>query len=79
MQPQKYPAGSVIIQRGTPAEKFCLVTKGFVNVILTTPDDQEFTVERIGRGQYFGEVGLMRGGLSMATVCAAADCDVEVL
>lgn len=79
MNPKKYPAGSVIIEKDTPADQFCLVTKGRVDVILKTPDDQEFTVAQVGRGGYFGELGLMRGGVSTATVRAAADRDVEVL
>ena len=78
LQPQKYPPGSVIIQKGESAEKFYIVTKGYVEVILETRDGQEFTVSRIHAGQYFGEIGLMKGGASMATVRAAADSDVEV-
>jgi len=79
LQPQKYPSGSVIIQKGEPPEKFYIVIKGHVEVVLQTPDGQEFTVSRIYVGQYFGEVGLIRGGVSMATVRAAADSDVEVV
>jgi len=45
---------------------------------LQTPDGQEFTVSRIEEGQYFGEVGLISGGVSMTTVRAAANSDVEV-
>ena len=78
LQPQKYPPGSVIIQKGEPSEKLYIVIKGYVEMILQTPDRQEFTVSRIESGQYFGEIGLMGGGVSMATVRAAADRDVEV-
>ncbi|MFC2024792.1 ATP-binding cassette domain-containing protein [Chloroflexota bacterium] len=78
LQSQRYPAGSVIIQKGEPADKFYFVTKGQVEVILHAPDGQEFTVSRIESGQYFGEIALMNGGVSMATVRAAADSDVEV-
>jgi ABC-type lipoprotein export system ATPase subunit len=78
LQPKKYTPGSVIIHKGEPPENFYIVTKGFVEVILETPDGQEFTVSRIECGQYFGEVGLMRGGVSMATVRASASGEVEV-
>ncbi|MFC1966211.1 ATP-binding cassette domain-containing protein [Chloroflexota bacterium] len=78
LQPQRYPAGAVIIQKGESAEKFYIVTKGQVEIILQAPNDQEFTVSRVESGQYFGEVGLIRGDISMATVRAAADTDVEV-
>lgn len=78
LQPQKFSPGSVIIQKDEPPEKFYIVTKGHVEVILQTRDGQEFTVSRIYTGQYFGEIGLIRGGVSMATVRAGADSDVEV-
>ena len=78
LQPQRHPPGSVIIQKGEPADKFYIVTKGHVEVILQTPDGQEFTVSRIESGQYFGEVGLIRGDVNVATLRAAADSDVEV-
>jgi len=78
LQPQRYTPGSVIIQKGETPDKFYIVTKGHVEVTLQTPDGQEFTVSRIERGQYFGEIGLIRGDVSMTTVRAAADSDVEV-
>jgi ABC-type lipoprotein export system ATPase subunit len=78
LQPQRYPPGSVIIQKGGPADKFYIVTRGYVEVILQTPDGQEFTVSRIEEGQYFGEAGLISGSVSMTTVRAAANNDVEV-
>jgi len=78
LRPQKYQAGSIIIQKGQPPDRFYVVTKGHVEVVLQTPDGQEFTVSRIDSGQYFGEVALLRGGMSMGTVRAAADSDVEV-
>ena len=42
------------------------------------PGGQELVVSRIEEGQYFGEVALLHGGASMATVRAAPDSDVEV-
>jgi len=78
LQPQRYPPGAVIIQKGGPADRFYIVTRGYVEVVLQTPDGQEFTVSRIEEGQYFGEVGLISGGASQATVRAAPNIDVEV-
>ncbi|MFC2006679.1 ATP-binding cassette domain-containing protein [Chloroflexota bacterium] len=78
LQPQRYVAGSVIIQKGKPADKFYIVTKGYVEVILKVSDGQEFTVSRIESGQYFGETGLVNISVSMTTVRAASDRDVEV-
>ncbi|MFC1870068.1 ATP-binding cassette domain-containing protein [Chloroflexota bacterium] len=78
LKPQKFKAGSVIIQKDQPPDKFYIITKGHVEVVLLTPDGQELIVSRIKSGQYFGEVALMHGGNSMANVRAAHDADVEV-
>ncbi|MFC1904948.1 ATP-binding cassette domain-containing protein [Chloroflexota bacterium] len=75
---EKYNPGSVIIQKGEPPDKFYIVTKGYVEVHLRVPNGQELVVSRIEEGQYFGEVALLHGGASMATVRAALDSDVEV-
>ena len=75
---QKYSPGSVIIQKGEPPDKFYIVTKGYVQVHLRVPSGQELVVSRIESGQYFGEIALLHGGASMATVRAAPDSDVEV-
>jgi CRP-like cAMP-binding protein len=39
---------------------------------------QEIVVTRLGSGQYFGEIELLRGGANIATIRAAPDTDVEV-
>jgi ABC-type lipoprotein export system ATPase subunit len=78
LQPQRYPPGAAIIQKGEPCEKFYIVTRGHAEVILQIPDGQEFTVSRIGSGEYFGEIGLIRGGVSMTNVRAAVESGVEV-
>ncbi|MFC2000889.1 ATP-binding cassette domain-containing protein [Chloroflexota bacterium] len=77
-QQEKYNPGSVIIQKGELPDKFYIITKGSVEVHLRVPNGQELVVSRIEEGQYFGEVALLHGGASMATVRAAPDSDVEV-
>ncbi len=77
-QQAKYSPGSVIIQKGEPPDKFYIVTRGSVEVHLLVPNGQELVVSRIETGQYFGEVALLHGGDSMATVRAALDEEAEV-
>ncbi len=74
----KYTPGSVIIQKGDLPDKFYIVTRGYVEVHLRVPDGQELVVSRIECGHYFGEVALLHGGASMATIRAAPDEEVEV-
>ena len=78
LKQEKYPSGSVIIRKGEAADKFFIVTKGYVEVHLHIPGGQELVVSRVESGQYFGEVALLHGGPRMVTICAAPDTDVEV-
>ena len=70
--------GATIIQEGAPPENFYIVTKGQVEVHLKASNSEEFIVARIGPGQYVGEIELLRGGNSIATVRASAQEGAEV-
>jgi ABC-type lipoprotein export system ATPase subunit len=74
----EFPPGATIIQEGAPPENFYIVTKGQVEVHVKTSNGQEFIVARMGPGQYVGEIELLRGGNSIATVRASAEEAVEV-
>ena len=74
----KFPPGATIIQEGAPPENFYIVTKGQVEVHLKASNGEEFTVARIGPGQYVGEIELLRGGNSIATVRAGVQEGAEV-
>jgi ABC-type lipoprotein export system ATPase subunit len=78
LEPQSYPPGAVIVIEGAPADRFFIITKGQVNVILSHPGGQETVVDTLAAGQYFGEIGLLHGGARTATVRAAPDMAVEV-
>ena len=73
-----YPAGSIILHRGEPADRFYLVTEGRAEVVQTSEKDEEFTAAQIESGQYFGEIELLRGDNNVATVRAPLDQAVEV-
>jgi energy-coupling factor transporter ATP-binding protein EcfA2 len=75
---QHYAPGEVIIQQGVPHEDFYLITHGNVEVRLQTANGQEFLIDHLGAGQYFGEIALLRGVASTATVRAAPDTPVRV-
>jgi ABC-type lipoprotein export system ATPase subunit len=75
---ERYAPGEVIIQQGIPHEDFYLITRGQVEVRLQTANGQEFLIDRLGIGKYFGEIALLRGVASTATVRAAPDTSVRV-
>src|SRR5205814_170797 len=74
-----YPPGSVIVREGEDADRFYIITRGRVEILLQHPGGQEVLVDRLNSGQYFGEIGLLRGGKRTATVRAASDGPVEVM
>ncbi len=72
----RYAPGQVICKQGDPAESFYLVRIGFVKVSETYPGG-ELVLAYLSRGNYFGEIGLLGGGVRTAT-CTALD-HVEVV
>ncbi len=79
LEPQQFGPGDIIIHQGEHPDKFYIITKGFAEVLLQEPDGQQIVVARLHSGQYFGEIGLLRGGSRIATVRASFDSGVEVV
>ena len=73
LERQIYAPGSIIVQEGAPPDRFYLITRGQVEVLVEAPGGEALVVARLGRGQVFGETELLRGGENMATVRAAAE------
>lgn len=74
-----YPAKTTIISRDAHVEKFFMIHKGEVEVVLQDRKQDETIISRLKPGEFFGEIELMRGGKSIANVRASADGPVEVL
>ena len=73
LRPESYPPGAVIVRQGDEADALYIITKGEVEVFLRHPDGAEVVVNRHKRGEYFGEIALLRGGTRRATVRAGPD------
>jgi CRP-like cAMP-binding protein/Fe-S-cluster-containing dehydrogenase component len=67
----RYAPGQVIARQGEPAESFYLVRIGFVKISEEYPGG-ELVLAYLSRGDYFGEIGLLGGGVRTAT-CTALD------
>jgi CRP-like cAMP-binding protein/Fe-S-cluster-containing dehydrogenase component len=72
---QRYSPGEVIVRQGEVADAFYLVRLGFVKVSEHHPGG-EIVLTYLGRGGYFGEMGLLGGGLRTATCTALDHVDV---
>jgi len=72
-----FTSGQTIIKKGDIAKEFFIIIEGEVEVI--QPDQNDAVIARLDSGQYFGEIGLIRGGKRMATVRAAPNRDAGVI
>ena len=72
----RFAPGQVIAQQGDAADSFYLVRIGFVKISENYPGG-ELVLAYLSRGDYFGEIGLLGGGVRTAT-CTALD-HVEVV
>jgi putative ABC transport system ATP-binding protein len=79
VETETYPAKTTIISRDEHVEKFFMIHKGEVEVVLQDRKQDETIVSRLKSGEFFGEIELMRGGKSVANVRASADGPVELL
>jgi ABC-type lipoprotein export system ATPase subunit len=68
-----------IIQRDQHVEKFFIIVRGKVEVILQGRRREDVVVTQLDAGEFFGEIELMRGGKSIASIRCAPDGPVELL
>ena len=67
----RFAPGQVICKQGEAADSFFLVRLGFIRVSQGYPGG-EMILTYLSRGNYFGEIGLLGGGVRTAT-CTALD------
>ncbi|MBK8904273.1 MAG: cyclic nucleotide-binding domain-containing protein [Anaerolineaceae bacterium] len=77
--PEHFAAGVDIIRQGDVPDKFYIITRGQVEIVLQPPDGLDAVIDRIGPGGFFGEVGLLNQSRRMATVRAATAVDVMAM
>src|SRR5260370_27444842 len=68
---QRFAPGQTIVEQGAAANSFYLVRIGFVKVS-ENYSGGELVLAYLSRGDYFGEIGLLGGGVRTAT-CTALD------
>jgi ABC-type lipoprotein export system ATPase subunit len=79
VRPQTFQPGATIIAEGELGDCFYIITRNQAEVLLRRPAGSDVVVERLGPGQFFGEVSLVSRSRTIATVRAAAETPVEVL
>ncbi|NES82105.1 MAG: ATP-binding cassette domain-containing protein [Moorea sp. SIO2B7] len=63
-----YEPSSTIIKQGELAQKFYLIIKGTVEMFKENPGEDPVCLETLERGDFFGQIGLLRCGKYMATI-----------
>jgi voltage-gated potassium channel len=67
---QVVPARVAVVRRGEPADAMFFIASGQVEV------DVQPQPVRLGRGQYFGEIALLRDTVRTATVTTVSECQL---
>ncbi len=79
IKPRQYEPGAMILTEGKDNDKFYIVSKGTVEIILPRANQSDVVIAELGPGKYFGEIAFFHHGKSNASVRACESCDVEVL
>jgi hypothetical protein len=74
-----FPEGEMVIKEGEPGETMYLITKGEVSVIKGQGTEREMELDRIGVGDYFGEMALFEGDVRSATIRTSEQSNLLVL
>ncbi len=76
---REYEAGAMILAEGKDNDKFYIVSKGTVEVVLPRPNQSDVVILQLGPGKYFGEISFFHDSKTNASVRASESGPVEVL
>jgi thioredoxin reductase (NADPH) len=79
MKTLTFAPGAVVIREGERSDRLFVIAKGEALVVQKDPSGAEKTIDALGPGDYFGEVGLLSGQTRNATVRAKTSLEVLAL
>ena len=74
-----FQPSETILRSKESVEKFFMIVKGKVDIILQGRRKEDLVISQLSANDFFGEIELIRGGKSIASVRAAVDAPVELL
>ena len=74
-----FAAGDTIVAEGDLADRFYVIAQGEVAISRRSPEGDEVKLATLGRGQFFGEVGILAETRRTATVRAVDDVELLAL
>ena len=69
-----YAPGKIIISEGEQGDRFYVIARGKVDIVINLGNDDEKIVNVLEDGDYFGEIALLKEVLRTATVRARTPC-----
>ncbi len=79
LQTVRFPAGEVVIRQGEHPDRFYIVADGEVEVMRRTAEGADVRLATLGRGEVFGEIGILEETRRTADVRARSDVEVLAL
>jgi hypothetical protein len=76
---ETFEPGQVVFRQGDEGDCAYFIRSGDVEVVQQQPDGSEAVVAKLSRGQYFGEMALIRNAPRNATIRAATRTEAAVL
>lgn len=74
-----YESGEYIFHQGDPGIGLYIIQEGEVRIVQTTPDNVQYDLVKIGRGEFFGEMALLDNAKRSASAIAKNNTTLTVL
>jgi ABC-type lipoprotein export system ATPase subunit len=79
VEPIQFHPGATILEHKKPVNNLYMIQKGKVDVVLRGRRRDDLVISTLERNDFFGEIELLRGGKSIASVRASEEGPVELL
>ncbi len=79
VKPLHFQPGATILEHKKPVDNLYLIQKGKVDIVLKERRSGEVVISTLERNDFFGEIELLRGGKSIASVRASIEEPVDLL
>jgi len=79
VRPLHYQPGATILERKKRVDNLYLIQKGVVDIVLRERRSRDVVISTLGQNDIFGEIELLKGGRSIASVRASIKGPVDLL
>jgi len=76
IEERHFKAGDIVFRQGDYPDRLYVVGSGEVEVIREVPGEEAMVLTRLGKDEFFGEIGILSDTPRTATVRAVTDVDV---